>query len=73
MNYYGLDWASTILGLLSIYCLGRKQEIGFIFRIVASLFWLTFAILAQTPAGVVANAAVIVLSITGLRRWRTGE
>jgi len=70
MKYYGLDWAGTALGLLSIYYLGRKRRIGFVLRIAASVFWVIFGVVAGTTAGVVANVAVIVLSISGLKQWR---
>ena len=39
VQYYGLDWLGTILGLASIYYLGRQRRVGFILRILASLFW----------------------------------
>src|SRR5262245_24027217 len=63
MKYYGLDWIGTVLGLLSIYYLGRKRKIGFIFRIVAAIFWVAFGVVAGTTAGILANVAVILLSI----------
>ena len=70
MKYYGLDWIGTILGLASIHYLGRKNKAGFIFRIAASVFWVAFGIIAETPAGVVANIAVIILSFRGLHQWK---
>jgi len=69
MNYYGLDWIGTALGLISIYYLGRKRKIGFVFRIAASVFWVAFGIVAGTAAGVIANVAVIILSVSGLKQW----
>jgi nicotinamide riboside transporter PnuC len=71
MKYYGLDWIGTILGLMSIYYLGRKKKIGFVFRIAASAFWLIFGDIAGTIAGIVANVVVILLSLSGLKQWRT--
>jgi nicotinamide riboside transporter PnuC len=71
MKYYGLDWVGTVLGLMSIYYLGRKRKIGFVFRIVESIFWVAFGIVAGTTAGIVANVAVILLSVSGLKQWRT--
>ena len=73
MNYYGLDWAGTALGLLSIYYLGRKRKIGFVLRIAASVFWVVFGILAGTVAGIVANVTVILLSLSGLKQWGPDE
>jgi hypothetical protein len=73
MKYYGLDWMGTILGLASIHYLGRKNKAGFVLRIVASVFWVAFGILAETAAGIVANVAVILLSCKGLHQWRVSE
>jgi hypothetical protein len=73
MKYYGLDWMGTILGLASIHYLGRKNKAGFVLRIVASVFWVAFGILAETPAAIVANVAVILLSCKGLHQWRVSE
>jgi len=69
VRYYGFDWVGTVLGLASIYCLGRRQRVGFLLRILASGFWVAFGIVAGTPAAVVANAAAIVLSANALRAW----
>ena len=73
MNYYGLDWLGTLVGLTSIYYLGRRKKVGFVLRIVASLFWVAFAVVAGTVAGVVANIAVILLSLHGMKEWKRAE
>ena len=70
MKYYGLDWMGTVLGLASIYYLGRQKDIGFVLRIVASIFWVAFGLVAKTMAGVIANVITIFLSVKGLERWR---
>jgi nicotinamide riboside transporter PnuC len=70
VQYYGLDWLGTILGLASIYYLGRHRRIGFVLRILASLFWVAFGVVAGTLAGVIANVAVILLSLNGIREWK---
>ena len=73
MKYYGFDWIGTILGLVSIHYLGRKNKTGFILRIGASVFWVAFGIIAETPAGIIANLAVIILSFRGLHQWKVSE
>jgi hypothetical protein len=70
VKYYGLDWAGTALGLLSIYYLGKKRKIGFVLRIAASVFWVIFGVVVGTTAGVIANVAVILLAVSGLKQWR---
>jgi len=74
MRYYGLDWAGTVLGLASIYYMGRHERAAFLLRITASIFWAAFGIVARTPAGVVANLAAILLCLRGVwaRRGPSG-
>jgi len=48
-----------------------QRRIGFVLRIAASLFWVAFGIVAGTTAGIVANVAVILLSLSGLKQWRS--
>jgi len=66
MQYYGLDWVGTILGLASIYYIGRNDKLAFVLRILASLFWGAFGVVAHTPAAIIANFAAIVLCVRGL-------
>lgn len=67
MKYYGLDWIGMVLGLASIYFMGRRIRLAFHLRIAASLFWAAFGVLAGTPAAVLANVAAILLCLLGNR------
>ena len=67
MQYYGLDWMGTLLGLASIYYIGRRDQAAFILRIAASVFWAAFGVVAHTPAAILANLAAILLCLRGLR------
>ena len=73
MRYYGLDWVGTVLGLASIHYLSQRRRLGFVLRIAASIFWALFGVVAGTPACVIANVAVIVLSLRGLHAWRVNR
>ena len=66
MQYYGLDWIGTVLGLASIYYIGRHDRAAFGLRIAASLFWAGFGIVAHTPAAIIANVAAVLLCLRGL-------
>jgi hypothetical protein len=57
MKCYGLDWIGTIPGIASTHDLSRKSRTGFILRILASVFWIAFGIVAETPAGVFVSFA----------------
>ena len=67
MKYYGLDWLGTVLGLASIYYTGRCDAWALRLRLAASVFWAGFCLVAETPAGVVANLAAVVLCCRGAR------
>jgi hypothetical protein len=56
----------TLLGLASIYCMGRQDKAAFILRIAASVFWASFGVVAETPAAVLANVAAILLCLRGV-------
>ena len=72
MTYYGLDWIGTVLGLASIYYIGRHDRAAFGLRIAASLFWAAFGIVAHTPAAIIANLAAVLLCLRGLVRCIKG-
>jgi Nicotinamide mononucleotide transporter len=69
MRYYGLNGIGTILGLASLYSLARKNKVGLVLRIAASICWVAFGVIAGTIPGVLANIAVIALSLHGMKRW----
>jgi len=69
-QYYGLDWIGTILGLASIYYIGRRNTLALVLRIAASVFWTAFGVMARTPAGIVANVIAILLCLRGMEVWR---
>src|SRR5258708_2668244 len=66
VRYYGLDWIGTVLGLASIYYIGRHDRAAFALRIAASIFWGAFGVVAHTPAAIVANLAAILLCLRGI-------
>lgn len=66
MNYYGLDWIGTVLGLASIYYTGRRDKAALALRIAASVFWAAFGVVARTPAAIIANTVAILLCLRGL-------
>ena len=65
MQYYGLDWIGTILGLASIYYMGRHDRAAFTLRIASAVFWASFGVVAHTPAAIIANIAAILLCLRG--------
>ena len=63
--------------------MGRNDRAALVLRIVASLFWAGFGVVAHTPAAIIANLAAILLCMRGIsllhevsgaiRGWREGH
>lgn len=76
VQYYGVDWAATILTFLAIYLLGEKKRSGFVFMIAGNAAWLVLGWLTQSAAMLIANFGFFVLNMRGLVKWgrdRAGE
>lgn len=69
INYYGVDWLAMFSTFISLYLLGKKNRYGFIFGLVANISWMTFGIMAQSVANVVANILFTGLNIKGYYNW----
>lgn len=68
-QYYGLDWIAMVTIFLSVYLLGNRRKIGFVFGVVGSVSWLAFNSLVDSWPGIVANAVLIVLHVRGFLEW----
>ena len=68
-RYYGLDWAAAIFMFLSMHRLGIHKKDGFVFAALASLCWIAFNIIAESPAGVIANLLIAVMAFRSLATW----
>lgn len=73
LNYYGVDWLAMATTFISLYLLGRKNRNGFIFGLVANFSWMTFGIMAQSVANVIANILFAGLNIRGFYKWGKTE
>ncbi|MBO6512531.1 MAG: hypothetical protein JJ974_01025 [Phycisphaerales bacterium] len=68
-SYYGLDWAAAVFMFLSMYRLGKHKKDGFVYAALASLCWIAFNLIAQSAAGVVANAIIAAMAFRSLATW----
>ncbi|MGJ8637196.1 MAG: hypothetical protein ACSHX5_10160 [Phycisphaerales bacterium] len=68
-SYYGLDWAAAVFMFLSMYRLGKHKKDGFVYAALASICWIAFNLIAQSAAGVVANAIIAVMAFRSLTTW----
>jgi len=69
-KYHGIDWIAIIMTFLTLYYLGEKRRCGFIYGILASLSWLTFGVLADSIANIIANVIFIALNLRGYLNWQ---
>jgi hypothetical protein len=68
-RYYGLDWAATIVTLISIYALGDGKRSGFALGMAGALLWCVFGVLAASAAGALLNAILFGLFLRGYLKW----
>ncbi len=68
-QYYGVDWVAMISTILSVYYLGSKKRVGFIWGIVASIAWLIFAGFVASLASLIANSIFCILNMRGYFNW----
>lgn len=68
-QYYGADWIGMFATFFSLYLLGEKKRVGFIFGCVAAIAWLVFSYFAGSIPGAIANGVFAVLNLRGYFRW----
>ena len=59
-----------VFGLISTYYLAKERKRGFLFGMIGGIGWITFGVLTQSLAGVLANATFIALNCRGFIRWK---
>ncbi len=69
LQFYGIDWLATILGLTGVYMLGNKNKIGFIVFMAASLSWVTFGALTGSVPVVIGSSIFFVMHFRGFLNW----
>lgn len=69
-KYYGIDWTAMVMTCCFLYYVGEEKRSGFVFGILASISWLTFGILAESIANVIANVIFITLNVRGYVKWK---
>lgn len=68
-KHYGIDWAAAVFMFLSMHRLGIHKKDGFVFAALASVCWIAFNIIAQSAAGVIANAIIAIMALRSLQHW----
>ena len=68
--YYGLDWASAIVGLIGLYFVTEENLFGFVLTALSVSLAAVVAIMAGQYGFLLANAATFVLAVRGYYKWR---
>ncbi len=69
LQFYGIDWLATILGLTGVYLLGNKNKIGFIIFMLASMSWVTFGVLTGSVPVVIGSTIFFIMHLRGFINW----
>ena len=68
-TYYGLDWASSIVGLIGLYLVTEKRPVGFLLSATAVLFAVVVALMAGQYGFLLSNVVTFFLSLRGYVKW----
>ncbi len=69
LNYYGLDWAVLVFGMIGSFLIGNMRREGFICSICACSCGLCVAIISGQYGFVVYNIILVSLSTRNYLRW----
>ena len=69
LQFYGIDWLATVLGLTGVYLLGNKNKIGFIVFMGASLSWVTFGVMTRSVPVVIGSSIFFIMHLRGFLSW----
>lgn len=69
LQFYGIDWLATILGLTGVYLIGNKNKIGFIIFMGASLSWVLFGVLTGSIPVIIGSSIFFMMHLRGLLKW----
>ena len=72
LDYLGFDWAAMVTTFISLYLIGNKVRVGFLFGILANCFWFGYGFLSHSIANMVASCVVAGLQFRGWRLWGVG-
>lgn len=73
LQFYGIDWLATVLGLTGVYLLGNKNKIGFIVFMGASMSWVTFGVLTASIPVVIGSCIFFIMHLRGFISWLRHE
>jgi hypothetical protein len=68
-TYYGLDWASMMLGFVGLYLITEKRRIGFVFAFFGFVAAVATALIAHQYGFIAANLISLGLMIRGYLKW----
>jgi hypothetical protein len=71
--YYALDYIAAATAVAGMYFLGDRNPIGFLLYSASSLCMIGFALVADSPPILVANAVALVVTLRGAWKWARSD
>lgn len=68
-TYFGLDWASMVLGFWGSWIIGNRNRTGFVLIIASLILAFGTAVIAEQYGFLVANAISIVIAARNWAKW----
>lgn len=67
--YRGIDWIIAAAVLVSVFLLGDKKKIGFIFGMLSSAFGIIFSLQIKSVANGLVSFILLILYLRGYIKW----
>jgi uncharacterized membrane protein YeaQ/YmgE (transglycosylase-associated protein family) len=71
--YYGLDWATMVVGLIGTYLITQRKRLGFLLNAIACVLGLIVAGLSDQMGYIVYNAVILTMLSRAFLKWQEPE
>ncbi len=69
VTYYGLDWASSLVGLCGLYLVTERNRFGFLLTSLSVVLAAVVAVMAGQYGFLLANVVTFILALRGFLKW----
>ncbi len=69
VTYYGLDWASSLVGLYGLYLVTERNRFGFLLTSLSVVLAAVVAVMAGQYGFLLANVVTFILALRGFLKW----
>lgn len=68
-TYYGMDWATMILGMSGSYLISSQNPVGFLLSALACVFGFCVAVISSQFGFIAYNLILATIMLRGYRLW----